>query len=255
MRAKNLAITFALITTSVAHAQTAGVVTLNANQTSAQTSMTPVLTWSTTPAAQSCVASGGWSGSKAASGTQTLTTINASTNYTLTCTWGDGTAALSWTPPTTNNDGSALVDLAGFRVAYGTSPGALTQLVIINDTRTSYTVQSLTPGTWYFVVRAINTKQVESVDSNSAQKIVTGGSASSTVPITIAQATLKTAATQVYDVRYGTRLGRQVGTIALGKPCSSSFKVGTDYYQVTRSDVSLTRSPRSQALVARCASG
>jgi hypothetical protein len=256
MRAKNLAVTLALIITSVAHAQTAGVVTLNANQTSAQTSMAPVLTWSTTPAAQSCVASGGWSGARAASGTQTQPTINASTNYTLTCTWGGGSTTVSWTPPTTNSDGSALRDLAGFKVAYGTSPSALTQTALANDiTQTSYTVQSLTPGTWYFVVRAFNTKQLESIDSNVVQKSVTGASASKTVAITIAQSSLRTAATQVYDVvRYNNRsvLGRLVGTIALGRPCANSFRVGSDYYQVTRSDVNLTRSPRSQTLVARC---
>ncbi|MDE2050811.1 MAG: putative Ig domain-containing protein, partial [Gammaproteobacteria bacterium] len=33
-----------------------------------------------------------------------------------------GTAAVSWTAPTTNSDGSALTDLAGYHVYYGTSP-------------------------------------------------------------------------------------------------------------------------------------
>jgi hypothetical protein len=122
-------------------------------------------------------------------------------------------------------------------------------------------VQSLAPGIWYFVVRAFNTQQVESVDSNVAQKDVTGTSAANTVPITIAAAppppnALRTTAIQAYDVlKTGGQyvLGRQVGTIALGKACVSTFMVGSNYYQVTRSDVSITRNTRSQTLVARCA--
>src|SRR6187399_318695 len=43
-------------------AQAAGTVTLQANATSASGEMTPRLTWSTSPAATSCTASGGWSG-------------------------------------------------------------------------------------------------------------------------------------------------------------------------------------------------
>jgi hypothetical protein len=265
MRTKNLALTFALMMTGVAYAQTSGVVTLTAEQSSAQSSMAPVLTWSTSPAAQSCLASGGWSGSRAVSGTETLPTINASASYTLTCTWSDGTALVSWIAPTTNTDGSDLLDLAGFHVAYGNSIDALTQVARVDDnTRTSYTVESLAPGTWYFAVRAFNTQQIESADSGLAQKEVTGASAASSVQITITDpppqstGTLQTVATQAYDVvrsngRYV--LGRQVGTIALGKPCVSSFKVGSSYYQVTRSDVRITRNARSQTLVAHCATG
>jgi hypothetical protein len=265
MRTKSLALPFALMMTAVAHAQTAGVVTLTARETSAQTSMTPVLTWSTSPTAQSCLASGGWSGSRAVSGTETLPNINASTSYTLTCTWSEGTATVSWTTPTTNTDGSDLLDLAGFHVAYGTSSDMLTNVASVDDnTRTSYTVQSLTPGTWYLAVRAFNTQGIESDDSNIAQKQVVGAGAANTVQITITDApppstgTLHTIATQAYDVaRSGGRyiLGRQVGTIALGKSCLSSFKVGADYYQVTRGDVNITRKTRSQTLVAHCAAG
>src|SRR4051812_48234902 len=193
MRTK--ALTFAMMLTSLAHAQTACMVNLSADPSSAQTSTAPVLTWSTSPAAQSCVASGGWSGARAVSGTETQPSIDVSTSYTLTCIWTDGTATVSWTPPTTNVDGSDLLDLAGFKVAYGTSSDALTQVAQVDDnTRSSYIVQSLTPGTWYFVVRAFNTQQVESADSNVAQKDVTGASAANTVQVTVA--TLHTIATQ-----------------------------------------------------------
>ncbi len=38
-----------------------------------------------------------------------------------------GSAELTWTAPTQNEDGSALTNLAGYKVRYGTSPGSLTQ--------------------------------------------------------------------------------------------------------------------------------
>src|SRR5262249_136465 len=40
-----------------------------------------------------------------------------------------GTATVNVTPPTRNTDGSALTNLAGMRIYYGTSPGSLTQQV------------------------------------------------------------------------------------------------------------------------------
>ncbi len=260
MRTNILGLAFAMAMTSLTQAQTAGVVTLSANPTSAQTGTAPVLTWSTSPAAQSCLASGGWSGARDVFGTETQPSISATTSYTLTCSWSGGTASVSWVAPTTNEDGSDLLDLAGFKVLYGTSTDALTQTALVDDnTRTSYAAQSLAPGTWYFVVRAFNTKQVESVDSNVAQRDVSGASAANTVQVTVAPApppTLHTIATQVYDVRGSGpyTLGRQVGTIALGKSCVSTFRVGSNYYKVTRSDVTITRNPRSQTLVARCGS-
>lgn len=172
-----------------AQAQTAGVVTLNANRTSNVGSFAPVLTWSTNPVARSCTASGGWTGAKAASGTQTLAAISASTNYTLTCTWSNGSANVTWTPPTTNNDGSPLTNLARFKVLYGTSSSSLSSSVIVDDiTRRSATIDSLAPGTWYFAVRAVNTANMESGNSNVTSKAVAGASAARTLGITITSA-------------------------------------------------------------------
>src|SRR6478735_2287624 len=125
---------------AIAHAQTAGTVTFTANQTSATGSLVPVLTWSTSPVATSCTASGGWSGTKFASGSETLAKITANASYTLTCSWGNGSANVSWTIPTTNTDGSKLTDLKGFNVHYGTSQGALSQSQAVNSaTATSAT--------------------------------------------------------------------------------------------------------------------
>ena len=242
---------------SFAHAQTAGTVTFTANKTSASGSLTPVLTWSTTPVASSCTASGGWSGTKFAAGSETLAAITSSKSYTLTCTWGSGIVKLNVTPPKTNTDGSALTNLAGYKAVYGNSSSALTKSMSFSDpTATSLSVPSLLAGTWYFAVRAVNSAGVESDNSNVAQKSITGASAAKTVNISITSGTLslKTVSTSVYDIVYvnGTRtLGQFVGNISLGKPCDSSLVIG-NRYRVNRSDVRLSVTPRSRSVISWC---
>ena len=84
-----------------------------------------------------------------------------------------GAAALYWEPPTTNTDGSALTNLAGYRIAYGTSATQLTQTIqLANPGLSSYVVENLAPGTYYFAVRAYTSKGAESADSNVVPKSV-----------------------------------------------------------------------------------
>lgn len=85
----------------------------------------------------------------------------------------NGGAALNWTPPTENTDGTALTNLAGYRIAYGTSATAMTQTVqVANPGVTSYTLDNLTPGTYYFSVRAYTANGTESANSNVSSKVV-----------------------------------------------------------------------------------
>jgi Putative Ig domain len=71
----------------------------------------------------------------------------------------NGTATLHWMPPTTNTNGTAITDLAGFNVVYGTSSGSLNQtLKLASATATSGTVTGLTSGTWYFGVESYDTE-------------------------------------------------------------------------------------------------
>jgi len=66
-----------------------------------------------------------------------------------------GTATLSWVPPGKNTDGSALTQLGGYYIYYGTSPTALNQVVKLQDPQlTSYKIDHLRPGTYYFSVTA-----------------------------------------------------------------------------------------------------
>ncbi len=84
-----------------------------------------------------------------------------------------GTATLSWTPPTANSDGSALTNLAGYRIYYGTSASSLTrQIQVANAGISTYVVSGLTGGTYYFAVRAYNSAGVESTSSNIVTKII-----------------------------------------------------------------------------------
>ena len=160
------------------HGAAFGQVTFTASVTNANGSLTTALNWSS-PAGATCVGAGhpAWNGDKAASGTQTLPAITLSGTYSLTIscsTPGVTTATVSWTPPTTNTDNTPLTNLAGFRVVYGTSPTALNQTVeIANPLAVSRIITGLTPGTWFFAVRAYNSLGVESDMSNVVSKVTT----------------------------------------------------------------------------------
>ena len=86
---------------------------------------------------------------------------------------GQGSITLSWQAPTLNEDGSALVDLAGYRIYWGTSPGTYTDSVTVeNPGITTYTVDGLAPGDYTFVATSFNAAGVESSFSNPATQTV-----------------------------------------------------------------------------------
>lgn len=85
----------------------------------------------------------------------------------------NGSATINWTPPLYNTDGSALTDLAGYKIYYGTASNSLTQMVqVANAGVASYTLSNLTSGTWYFGVTAYDATGAESALSNVASKTV-----------------------------------------------------------------------------------
>jgi len=86
---------------------------------------------------------------------------------------GTLSTTLSWTPPTENEDGTALTDLDGYKIYWGTTPGNYPNSVTINNEGlTTYVVDNLVPGTYEFVATSFNTAGVESVYSNPATKVV-----------------------------------------------------------------------------------
>ncbi|MDO8426418.1 MAG: CFI-box-CTERM domain-containing protein [Deltaproteobacteria bacterium] len=83
-----------------------------------------------------------------------------------------GDATLSWSPPTTNTDGTPLSDLGGYKFYYGTAQKSYTQTVDVGNVST-YKVMSLAEGsTFYFAVAAYSTSGKESAYSNEASKTI-----------------------------------------------------------------------------------
>lgn len=82
-------------------------------------------------------------------------------------------ATLTWDIPTHNNDGSALDNLSAFRVIYGQSQADMDKSIVVsNPGISSYVVDGLAPGTYFFKVRTVNAQGVESSDSNIASIVL-----------------------------------------------------------------------------------
>ena len=84
-----------------------------------------------------------------------------------------GSATLSWQAPAQRTDGSLLTDLAGYRILYGSSPGSYPNRVTVNNPGlTSYVVDNLAQGTWYFVMTAFDASGAESDYSSVGSKTI-----------------------------------------------------------------------------------
>jgi hypothetical protein len=69
---------------------------------------------------------------------------------------------LSWDAPTQNADGSPLVGLQGYRIYYGATPQVPNVIDVNNPGLSTYVVENLTAGTYYFALTAYNSAGVES---------------------------------------------------------------------------------------------
>jgi hypothetical protein len=122
----------------------------------------------------------------AISGTPTAANVGTYSNIVITTSTGHGSASLaafsivvkqsagttapstgsvtvSWLPPTENVNGSALTNLAGYHIYYGTSQTNLNQMVnVTNPGLATYVVSNLSPTTWYFALTSVNSNGVES---------------------------------------------------------------------------------------------
>ena len=78
-----------------------------------------------------------------------------------------GSANLSWAAPTARTDGSALTNLAGYKIYYGRISGIYDYQIDINNPGTStYLVENLMSGDWYFALAAYDSQGLESDRSN-----------------------------------------------------------------------------------------
>jgi len=84
-----------------------------------------------------------------------------------------GNATLSWQAPTTNTDGTALTNLAGYYIRYGTSAASMNQLITVGTTGiTTYVVDNLAAGTYYFAISAYTAAGVQSSLSAIVSKTI-----------------------------------------------------------------------------------
>ena len=81
-------------------------------------------------------------------------------------TTGTRGVTLNWAAPTQYENGSPFVNLAGYRIFYGTAPGKYTKLVEIAPGTTSHNILSLPATSHYFSISAYNHEGVESTLSN-----------------------------------------------------------------------------------------
>jgi hypothetical protein len=82
-----------------------------------------------------------------------------------------GTVTLSWTAPTENTNGSAISDLTGYTIFYGTNSASMTQTVNVPGAgSTSYVIGNLSAGTYYFAVAANASDGTQSAKSPIGSK-------------------------------------------------------------------------------------
>lgn len=197
---KILLLLFSLLATVGANAETLKFTiqqTINPDR-----SVTPTLTWcteltatagttcGTSGIASACTAAGDWTGTKTGSGSTTLAKVSTSKTYTLSCAWpgsGGSSIALSWTPPTANDDGTPITNLKGYKIYYSTTQSMSTNQIkdITNPGLVRDDLGPLAAGPYYIVMTAYNTDGIESKPSPQLTKTVTSTGGGSTVSQTV----------------------------------------------------------------------
>jgi hypothetical protein len=85
-----------------------------------------------------------------------------------------GNISLSWQAPADNTNGSVLVNLSGYVIHYGNFPNVYTSTITIdNPGLTSYVVEDLPPGTYYFSMTSTTTSGAHSSPSAEASTTIT----------------------------------------------------------------------------------
>jgi hypothetical protein len=84
------------------------------------------------------------------------------------------TATLQWSAPQAMTDGSTTVTgIVGYRVYYGPSVTKMdTKIDVMNPSISTYVVEGLTSGTYYFAITALHSSGGESDRSNAGMKVI-----------------------------------------------------------------------------------
>jgi len=76
---------------------------------------------------------------------------------------GPGTVTLNWQPPTEYSDGAPLTSLAGYNIYYGSASQSYSQSIkVTNPGLTTYVVDNLPAGTYYFSIAAYDSTGAQS---------------------------------------------------------------------------------------------
>lgn len=101
-----------------------------------------------------------------------LAAFNLTVNAGTTPPPVTGSATLSWQAPTERTDGSALTNLAGYRIYYGNAPGNYSQSISLGSGLSTYVIDNLAGGTWYFTMTALDSTGLESARTNPVSKTI-----------------------------------------------------------------------------------
>lgn len=169
-------------TPSEQESEAAPTVTLQASPATVDAGGASVLSWSST-GADSCTASGGWNGSRSNAGSEAMTNLTQTKTFSLNCTGPGGSAiamvsiavngslVLNWQAPTQNVDGSALTDLGGYRLYYGSASRDYSDSLEITDPAVVRKELILPRGTYYVAMTSLDLDGNESAYSNEVVKI------------------------------------------------------------------------------------
>jgi hypothetical protein len=157
-------------------------ITLRAEPEQVPVDGTTTLTWSA-PGAESCTATGAWSGSRPTSGSITTSALAQSSSFGLSCTNANGNAlstvtvavldrTLRWDAPTQTVDGEPLSQLGGYVVYWGAESGTYTGNHRIDDGTVTEWRTDVEAGEYYFALTAIDQDGNESDYSNEVRKTI-----------------------------------------------------------------------------------
>jgi hypothetical protein len=80
---------------------------------------------------------------------------------------------LNWLPPSKNQDGTAVGDLAGYYIYYGTKASELDHVIKVPDPALStFEIRDLPAGTYYFSMRAYRSTGTTGLSSSLVTKTI-----------------------------------------------------------------------------------
>ena len=83
-----------------------------------------------------------------------------------------GSVSPGWTPPTEREDGSPIGTISSYRIYYSRNAAQLDQSVNVSAGVTSYQIDNLEQGTWYFAITVTSSDGLESAKSATVSKTI-----------------------------------------------------------------------------------